>query len=239
MFQHSYAITDLTPASADSLQPLTRIIGMKHDEATRAVLTVGHGRGFVVEHKIRQGTERLVITAARCLPDFTPRNSFAYTEERTYKTLLGPLGADATVWAECLFVDPISDIAVLGEPDSQLLGDECEAYRKLVDGAATLRIVDAPEDGSAMMLSIDQRWLPCRVWHYDGPLWTSDAKTVIGMSGSPIITEDDLAIGVVCTGLEMMDLMQNHRITQEPFSDGPHARLMRSLPAWILAAAVA
>ena len=82
---------------------------MKHDEATRAVLTVGHGRGFVVEHKIRQGTERLVITAARCLPDFTPRNAFAYTEQRTYKTLLGPLGADATVWAECLFVDPIAD----------------------------------------------------------------------------------------------------------------------------------
>jgi hypothetical protein len=46
---------------------------------------------------------------------------------------------------------------------------------------------------------------------------------------------NDHAIGVVCTGLEMMDLMQNQRIKQ---SDGPHARLMRSLPAWMLAAAV-
>src|SRR5215471_9157363 len=80
---------------------------MKHDEATRAVLRVGEGRGFVVEHKLKLGTERLVITAAHCLPHFTPRNAFAYTEERTYKALLGPLGADATVWAECLFVDPV------------------------------------------------------------------------------------------------------------------------------------
>jgi hypothetical protein len=208
---------------------------MEHDEATRAVLRVGHGRGFVVEHKLRLSAERLVITAAHCLPDFTPRSASAYTEERTYKTLLGPLGADPTVWAECLFVDPIADIAVLGEPDSQLLGDECEAYRELVDSAETLRIGEAPEDGPAMMLSLDQRWLPCRVWHTDGPLWTSEAKTVSGMSGSPIITEDDHAIGVVCTGLEMMDVIQSQRIKQ---SDGPHARLMRSLPAWILAAVV-
>jgi hypothetical protein len=89
-----------------------------------------------------------------------------------------------------------------------------------------------------MMLSLDQRWLPCRVWHYDGPLWTSETETVSGMAGSPIITEDDHAIGIVCTGLEMMDLMQNQRIKQESSADGPHARLMRSLPAWMLAALV-
>jgi len=212
---------------------------MNHDEATRAVLKVGDGRGFVIEHKLRLGTERLVITAAHCLPHFTPRNAFAYTEERTYETLLGPLGADATVWAECLFVDPIADIAILGEPDGQTLGDECEAYRELVDAAATLRIVEAPEDGPAMMLSLDKRWLPCRVWHYGGPLWTSGAKAVSGMSGSPIITEDDHAIGIVCsTGLETTDLIQNQRFEQEHPSEGPHARLMRFLPAWLLAAAV-
>jgi hypothetical protein len=28
------------------------------------------------------------------------------------------------VWAECLFVDPIADLAVLGAPDSQELHDK-------------------------------------------------------------------------------------------------------------------
>jgi len=38
--------------------------------------------------------------------------------DRTYKRLLGTLDAkELTVWAECLFVDPIADLAVLGVPD--------------------------------------------------------------------------------------------------------------------------
>jgi hypothetical protein len=35
--------------------------------------------------------------------------------------LLGPLKGKRTVWATCLFVDQIADIAVLGQPDNQAL----------------------------------------------------------------------------------------------------------------------
>ena len=41
--------------------------------------------------------------------------------ERTYQRLLGELSGEPTVWAERLFADPISDVAVLGPPDNQEL----------------------------------------------------------------------------------------------------------------------
>jgi len=50
-----------------------------------------------------------------------------YVEETTYKRLLGPLGGKRTVWAECRFVDPIADIAVLGQPDNQTFFAEAAA----------------------------------------------------------------------------------------------------------------
>jgi hypothetical protein len=75
-----------------------------------------------------------VVTAAHCLPFFPPCISASHTEERTYKGLLGQLGEEPTVWAECLFVDPISDLAVLGPPDGQALSDETTAYEALNRG---------------------------------------------------------------------------------------------------------
>jgi hypothetical protein len=36
------------------------------------------------------------------------------TEERTYRDLVGPLGRKKAVCAECLFVNPVADIALLG-----------------------------------------------------------------------------------------------------------------------------
>ena len=46
--------------------------------------------------------------------------TFSHTEERTYQRLLGELSGEPTVWAECLFADPISDVAVLGPPIMEL-----------------------------------------------------------------------------------------------------------------------
>ena len=100
---------------------------MDHDGAQRAVITVGEGRGFVVEG----GRQRLVITAAHCLSHFPPCAAFSQLEERTYQDLLGPLGEPPKVWAECLFADPIGDIAVLGSPDSQALSEQSEGLSGL------------------------------------------------------------------------------------------------------------
>ena len=47
---------------------------------TAGVITAGSGRGFVVEGS----GERLVITAAHCLPFLPPAQSFFGPKERTY-----------------------------------------------------------------------------------------------------------------------------------------------------------
>ncbi len=64
------------------------------------------------------------------LPAWAPAaHGASYTEERTYRDLVGPLGRKRAVCAECLFVDPVADIALLGPPDSQDLGEQHEPMR--------------------------------------------------------------------------------------------------------------
>jgi hypothetical protein len=96
-------------------------------KATRAVVTVGDARGFVVEGDAWQ---RYVITSAHCLPtesllerhhdnqQHPPSASISGWQERTYRDLLAPLGDKPTIWTECLFLDPIADIAILGTPET-------------------------------------------------------------------------------------------------------------------------
>jgi hypothetical protein len=94
-------------------------------ELTRAVLRVGDDRGLVVS----LGGESVVITAAHCLPVLPTNHLGAASYERTYGALLGSLHAKPKIAAECLFVDPITDIAVLGAPDADM-EDESGAYYK-------------------------------------------------------------------------------------------------------------
>jgi hypothetical protein len=190
-----------------------------------AIVTVGEGRGFVVGNPGRWPfAERLVVTAAHCLPYFPPCHSMSYLEERTYKALLGPLRQERTVWAECLFADPVGDIAVLGPPDDQELGEQYDAYQALMTASAVLPISDPPENGPAWLLSLDGRWFRCVVNHNGGPLWIADAVEGIvgGMSGSPILADDGSAIGVMCTSGG----------TGEVHTEGgPNSRLVYNLPA--------
>ena len=77
--------------------------------------------------------------------------------------------------------------AVLGPPDGQELYDQWEAYDGFVESADTLMIADAPEEGPAWMLSLENRWFQCMVRHLGGPLWMTDATDGIraGMSTRP------------------------------------------------------
>ena len=183
------------------------------------VITVGHGRGFVIEG----AGERLVITAAHCLPSLPPALSSFGLEARTYGPLLALRGEEPCVWAVCRFVDPIADIAVLGSPDNPHADD----YKALMGTATAL--MSAPFRhpvnfwAPARLLSLDGRWFSCTIRHFGGPLWITHAAERVhgGMSGSPIVAEAGTAIGVVCT-------------TTSPREGGPNARLSDNLPGWLL-----
>jgi hypothetical protein len=144
-----------------------------------------------------------------------------HTAERTYQNLLAPLGEEPAIWAECLFVDPVSDTAVLGAPDNQELSNEWEAYQALIEDLEPLRMADA-ETGPAKLLSLNNQWFNCRAQHNGAGLWLSNNAQPIepGISGSPILNESGCAIGIVCTG----STVGLH---------GPNPRLLYHLPAWV------
>lgn len=197
------------------------------DKVKSSVVRVGDGRGFVIEG----ADDRFIVTAAHCLgTSVVPCASFSFLEERTYQSLVAKIGETPTVSAECFFIDPIADIAVLGPPDSQTLGKQHDAWEILVDEAVPLSVSEAPEQGPAWLLSLDGRWFHCDVWRHPsphGPLWISKAVEGIagGMSGSPILGNDGSAIGVVCTG---------HGDDDASTEGGPAPRLAAHLPGWLL-----
>jgi hypothetical protein len=157
------------------------------------------------------------------------------------------------VWCQCVFVDPIADIAVLCAPDNQDLAEQAKAYEALVYEAVTPftiaeppskpipeEVIDVGEEEAmrecgAFLLSLEGEWFPCRVRHYSNePLMIHDAARGImgGMSGSPIITEDGKAIGIVCIGTCLGIIVV--RPEDDPTEGAPNPRLMGNLPGWFL-----
>ena len=142
-----------------------------HDAAKRSVLAVGPGRGFVVE----TNDDLLVMTAAHCLPRL-PEPGPPDVNQLTILNLIGALGGDLTVAAECRFVDPVSDLAVLGIPDrDQGLLDESRKYKALVGEATALPVADMRGELGELvggwLLSLAGVWFKCKVSHYGGGLF--------------------------------------------------------------------
>lgn len=187
----------------------------------KSIVTIGSGgRGFLVGSP----DQGLVITAAHCLPHFPPViGDLANSHERTYPKIVVSLDRKRRVWAECLFVDPVSDLAVLGEPDGQLLFEESEAYLELASHSEFMTIGALRKgETTAWMLSRDLEWFPCTVRSNSKRLSVIEAEGKIegGMSGSPILSSDGKAIGVVCNG--------------SPGQWNSQPILFKCLPSWIL-----
>jgi hypothetical protein len=185
-----------------------------------SVVTVGDGRGF--EYEDANGC-RVILTAAHCLSALPVCHPGSYTVERTFSKLLSELGADPWISAECLFVDPVADIAVLGQPDGDVFSEQYEAYGVLVGAGAPFLFGAAPKEvyvypppelhgeiervgmrhavsgkGLALVLGLEGQWLECTVGRFG--MWLSvedDGLISPGMSGSPIVDRAGLAIGVL------------------------------------------
>lgn len=169
------------------------------------ILRVGDGRGFVVPSRCENfGNACAVITAAHCLKQLPPPHPGRYTEEATYARILGPLNAaKPEIWAECLFVDPINDIAVLGCPDEQEFSEQADAYHELMDDAPEFMISAPPQEGgepSFQLLALDGKWVEASMKIFRCSLsLRSSSKIKCGMSGSPIIDANGKAIALVST----------------------------------------
>src|ERR1051325_3751755 len=213
-----------------------RELSMDSDKSrwTRAVLRVGDGRGFVVAGQ----RERVVVTAGHWLPRLPPSMTFSFTEERTYAKLLGHLGGKKLVWAECAFVNPIADLAVLASPDCQALWEEAEAYEAFIDGFEPLPIGDLPLarspivlhsgdallgppewEGAVWLFALTGQWFRCEATAGRHMIGIPHPKKAIarGLSGSPIVSDDGCAVGVIVTG-----------------ATGAQPFLARQFPAWLL-----
>jgi len=211
---------------------------MRNQANPASIVKVGGGRGFIVEHRVKLPSgrhlrkfviHRLVVTAAHCLPKLPPATSAALTCEKTYKGLLGKLGArKRDVSTECLFADPVADIAVLGCPDNQVLFDEANAYDELVEGAPALRIGDARSGRGWLLALSGKRWLQTTLSIFNGT-FLETGPTEPGMSGSPILNDAGKAVGIVAIGSESEadGVQKNGRA-------GPQPILSRSLPGWML-----
>src|ERR1700741_2496788 len=105
-----YALRGASPGRLASRWRSTKTVIF--ETLTAGVITAGSGRGFVVE----DAGERLVITAAHCLPFLPPAQSFLGPKECSYGPLLASLRDWPRASAVCRFVTPIADIAVLGSP---------------------------------------------------------------------------------------------------------------------------
>jgi len=127
-------------------------------ELSGSVVKVGSGRGFVVEG---DRNERYVITAAHCLPDLPPAHPGSYTHERTYDKLIGPLASGSPdVSVECVFADPVADLAILGEPDGQVLYEQWEAFDSFIEKTTPLPISGRQSTrGYVLTLTEPSEWI--------------------------------------------------------------------------------
>ena len=193
---------------------------MDLEEAARAVITVGNGRGFAIKGF---GWPPRIITAASCLPHLPSCDS---TSACVFPQLLAPLGAEPSISAYCLFADPISDVAIL-EPIND---DDGYYHFPLVEHIEPLEAAEAGEYLPAFLLSLRNRWFSCSISgldsEYTGPrslyIRRAEHPFVDGMSGSPIVDGDGRAIGIVCV------LSDNKNRTE----GGGHPHLIDSLPGW-------
>jgi hypothetical protein len=187
----------------------------------KSLVRVGGGRGFVMQEPERH-QRRYIISAAHCLPAIPRPPGMREGQEETFQNILGPLDGEITVSADCVYVDPISDIVVLGTPNSEEAHDEVDAYAALIEPLALLRPGDAAlTETPAYLIALDGHLIDCTVHHLGGPLLIENAtdEIVPGMSGSPILSREGAAIGVVS---------QSHR------TQGMSPRLIANLPGWLL-----
>jgi hypothetical protein len=126
----------------------------------------------------------------------------------TFPKFVGSLAkrSQRSIWGNLCVLSLIDDIAVFCAPDSQELSEQCKAFDQFT--ATAMMVANPPTVISpyewhdvpgalAWVLSLDLKWLPCRVHNNGRLLVTTGAKIEGGMSGSPILNAEGYAIGLI------------------------------------------
>lgn len=216
----------LPPTSAhEGLSANANLAGMRS-----AVVKVGFGRGFVVE-AVHPHWTRVVVTAARCLPDRPMSFGLMNDADSPYPGLLGALHEPLpTVAASCVFMDTVADIAVLVGPKSpKVMFNQVDAYDVLIKPLPTLLMRTETESlTSVKVLALDGQWIDAQITSraLGGLVLDLPERIRGGMVGSPIVDADGRVVGVVSSN-------DDDSVAIHP---GLQPCLARDLPVWLVEA---
>ena len=183
-------------------------------DPTKAVLKVGGGRGFVV--KLGRRDRPLVLTAAHCLPFIPPPHLASYLAERTSKICLVRSRIRRQCGLNVYSLTRFSTSPSSNSPDNQGLYEQAEAFEELIAATKPLRIADAPRQerhrvgqirdirtpGHVLgrVLSLKGTWIECAITRRAALLSIDPPDVIVGgMSGSPVISPEGRAIGLIST----------------------------------------
>ena len=165
---------------------MTDVMPKPEHELIKSVFKVGGGRGFLVND--------CIITAAHCLPNDLPIGMCL--EPEGYPILVESFDEARKAVMYPVFVEPISDIAILRPFD-----DDYQNWCDLVAGQTSFEIAwPDPSMRTSRVLSLAaDKWLPFNAQVHPRYLRLDhdDEAIVPGMSGSPIITQDNKVVGLI------------------------------------------
>ncbi len=195
-----------------------------------AVVKVGFGRGFVME-AVHPHWTRVVVTAARCLPERPTSVRLMHDADYLYPDLLGALQEPLpTVPALCVFMDPVADIAVLVGPKTPgVVFNQANAYDALIKPLPPLLMSTETESlTSVKVLTLGDQWIDAQITSraLGGLVLDLPQRIHGGMLGSPIVDADGRVVAVVSSN------------DHDPCAVHPGLQpcLARALPVWLVEA---
>lgn len=182
----------------------------------------GRGQGVFVEGDY-------ILTVAHAI-DFDNEGTMAQGD-----AYLVPVTSGArTFMADTLFIEPCSDIAILGPADGQEARELCETYEEAAAAVAPIRICRTiPRPGEKFPVWIRthfRTWVSGTAEYFHGGTFFLDSDTQIrgGTSGGPVVNASGELVGLVSIASDISGS------TNRCSTSGPFATL--ALPGWFMRA---